>query len=36
MFVRPGEEKTEMNSNYMFLCGVMLCKFGQKKQARSC
>jgi hypothetical protein len=34
MFVRPGEEKTEMNSNYMFLCGVTLCKFGQKEAGK--
>jgi hypothetical protein len=25
-----GEEETEMDSNYMFLCGVMWCKFGQQ------
>ena len=34
MFVRPGEEKTEMNSNYMFLCGVMWCKFGQQEAGK--
>jgi hypothetical protein len=34
MFVRPGEEETEMNSNYMFLCGVMWCKFGQQEAGK--
>ena len=24
------EEEAEMNSNYVFLCGVMWCKFGQQ------
>jgi hypothetical protein len=30
MFVRPGEEETEMDSDYIFLCGVMWCNFGQE------
>jgi hypothetical protein len=30
MFVRPGEEETEMDSDYVFLCGVMWCNFGQQ------
>jgi hypothetical protein len=30
MFFSVGEEETEMDSNYMFLCGVMWCKFGQQ------
>ena len=25
-----GQEETEMDSNYMFLCGVMWCKFGRQ------
>jgi len=35
MFFGAGEEETEMDSNYMFLCGVMWCKFGQLRTARS-
>jgi hypothetical protein len=34
MFVRPGEEKPEMDSNYVFLCGVMWCKFGQREAGK--
>jgi hypothetical protein len=30
MFFNAGQEETEMDSNYMFLCGVMWCKFGQQ------
>ena len=30
MFFSTGEGETEMDSNYMFLCGVMWCKFGQE------
>ena len=26
-----GEEETEMDRNYMFLCGVMWCKLGQEE-----
>ena len=29
MFLGAGEEETEMDGNYVFLCGVMWCKFGQ-------
>jgi hypothetical protein len=29
-----GEEETEMDSNYMFLCGVMWCKFGQEEAGK--
>jgi len=29
-----GEEETEMDSNYMFLCGVMWCKFGQQEAGK--
>jgi hypothetical protein len=28
------EEETEMDSNYMFLCGVMWCKFGQQEAGK--
>ena len=34
MPVRSEEEETEMNSNYMFLCGVMWCKFGQQEAGK--
>src|SRR5207302_3877862 len=30
MFLGSGEEKTEMDVNYVFLCGVMWCRFGQQ------
>ena len=30
MFFGAGEEETEMDSNYVFLCGVMWCRFGQQ------
>jgi hypothetical protein len=30
MFLGAGEEETEMDSNYVFLCGVMWCRFGQQ------
>ena len=29
-----SEEETEMDSNYMFLCGVMWCKFGQQEAGK--
>jgi len=29
-----GQEETEMDSNYMFLCGVMWCKFGQQEAGK--
>jgi hypothetical protein len=29
-----GEEETEMDGNYMFLCGVMWCKFGQQEAGK--
>jgi hypothetical protein len=32
--VALGEEETEMDSNYMFLCGVMWCKFGQQEAGK--
>jgi len=31
---RIREEETEMNSNYIFLCGVMWCKFGQQEAGK--
>ena len=34
MFFSDGEEETEMDSNYMFLCGVMWCKFGQQEAGK--
>jgi len=30
MFLGAGEEETEMDVNYVFLCGVMWCRFGQQ------
>ena len=30
MFLGAGEEKTEMDGNYVFLCGVMWCRFGHQ------
>jgi hypothetical protein len=29
-----GQEETERDSNYMFLCGVMWCKFGQQEAGK--
>ena len=29
-----GKEETEMDSNYVFLCGVMWCKFGQQEAGK--
>jgi hypothetical protein len=29
-----AEEETEMDSSYMFLCGVMWCQFGQQEAAK--
>jgi hypothetical protein len=34
MLFSGGTEKTEMDSNYMFLCGVMWCKFGQQEAGK--
>jgi len=34
MFFSAGEEETGMDSNYMFLCGVMWCKFGQQEAGK--
>ena len=30
MFIGARDEKTKMDSNYVFLCGVMWCRFGQQ------
>src|SRR5712691_4760410 len=30
MFFGAGEEETKMDGNYVFLCGVMWCRFGQQ------
>ena len=30
MFLGAGEEEAEMDCNYVFLCGVMWCRFGQQ------
>jgi hypothetical protein len=30
MFLGAGEEETAMDGNYVFLCGVIWCKFGQQ------
>jgi hypothetical protein len=27
---KAGQEETRMDSNYVFLCGVMWCRFGQE------
>ena len=29
-----GEEGTKMDNDYMFLCGVMWCKFGQQEAGK--
>ena len=29
-----GEEEAEMDGNYMFLCGVIWCKFGQEEAGK--
>jgi hypothetical protein len=34
MFFSAGAEETQMDSNYMFLCGVMWCKFGQQEAGK--
>jgi hypothetical protein len=34
VFFSTGEEETEMDSNYMFLCGVMWCNFGQQESGK--
>jgi hypothetical protein len=34
MLFSVGKEETEMDSNYMFLCGVMWCKFGQPEAGK--
>jgi hypothetical protein len=34
MLFSVGKEETEMDSNYMFLCGVMWCKFGQQEAGK--
>ena len=34
MFFSAGQEETEMDANYMFLCGVMWCQFGQQEAAQ--
>jgi hypothetical protein len=31
---KHGRGKTKMNSDYMFLCGVMWCRFGQKEAGK--
>jgi hypothetical protein len=34
MFLSAGEEETEMDGNYVFLCGVMWCRFGQQEAGK--
>src|SRR5258708_39595081 len=34
MFRVAGEEETEMDGNYVFLCGVMWCRFGQQEAGK--
>jgi hypothetical protein len=29
-----GQEETEMDSDYVFLCGVMWCRFGQQEAGK--
>lgn len=29
-----GQEETKMDNDYMFLCGVMWCKFGQQEAGK--
>ena len=32
--VTRGQEETKMDNDYMFLCGVMWCKFGQQEAGK--
>jgi hypothetical protein len=34
MVLGAGEEETEMDGNYVFLCGVMWCRFGQQEAGK--
>lgn len=34
IFLSAGKEKTEMDDNYVFLCGVMWCRFGQQEAGK--
>lgn len=34
MFLGAGEEGTEMDGDYVFLCGVMWCRFGQQEAGK--
>jgi hypothetical protein len=34
MFFSAGEEETEMDSDYVFLCGVIWCNFGQQEAGK--
>jgi hypothetical protein len=32
--LEAGQEETEMDSDYMFLCGLMWCRFGQQEAGK--
>jgi len=32
--LHAGQEETEMDGDYMFLCGVMWCRFGQQEAGK--
>lgn len=32
--IADAQEETEMNGDYMFLCGVMWCRFGQQEAGK--
>jgi hypothetical protein len=34
VFFSRGEEETEMDIDYIFLCGVMWCKFGEQEAGK--
>jgi hypothetical protein len=34
VFLGAGEEETGMDGNYVFLCGVMWCRFGQQEAGK--
>ncbi len=34
LLLKAGQEETEMNGDYVFLCGVMWCRFGQEEAGK--
>jgi hypothetical protein len=34
VYPRLGQEETKMDSDYVFLCGLMWCRFGQQEAGR--